>query len=141
MIDTFAGPVIEQYSDAEQKASRLDTAVHGINTGAYVTDMSRIRANFAQWPNAVIVQGTVPDVLHTVPFERVAFLHIDMNCVFPERTALECFWDRLSPGATVLLDDYAYMGHDCQREAIDAVAHRFHTSVLALPTGQGLLIR
>lgn len=50
-------------------------------------------------------------------------------------------WDRLPPGAIILLDDYAYAGHDCQREAIDSVARRFHTSVLSRPTGQGLLIR
>lgn len=141
LVDTFSGPVMEQYSADEAKMSRLAIAAHGIDVGAYVTDMTRIRANFAEWSNAVIVQGTVPDVLHAINFERVAFLHLDMNCALPERTALEFFWDRLSPGAAVLLDEYAYSGHDCQREAIDRVVHRFHTSVLALPTGQGLLIR
>jgi hypothetical protein len=32
------------------------------------------------------------------------------------------FWDRLSPHATVLLDDYAYFGNDSLAHAIDAAA-------------------
>ena len=31
--------------------------------GAYVTDVNRARSNFAEWPNAVVVQGAVPEVL------------------------------------------------------------------------------
>ena len=71
----------------------------------------------------------------------VAFLHIDMNCALPERVAFEFFWDRLSPGAVVLFDDYAYYGHNCQREAIDAAARARGTEVLSLPTGQGLIVK
>jgi len=39
------------------------------------------------------------------------------------------------------LDDYAYFGHDCQREAIDASAQAKGVQVLSLPTGQGLIVR
>jgi hypothetical protein len=103
--------------------------------------MDRIRANFAEWRNAIIVQGAVPEIFARIEFGTVAFLHIDMNCAFPERTALEFFWDRLSPGAVVLLDDYAYHGHECQRDSIDAVARERGTEILSLPTGQGVIIK
>ena len=73
--------------------------------------------------------------------QLVAFLHIDMNCAYPERAALEFFWDRLSPGAIVLLDDYAYFGHDRQAEAIGSAAQALGAAVLSLPTGQGLIIK
>ena len=141
LIDTFSGPVLDQYSKTEVQLLRRDIAIDAMKAGAYVTDVARIRANFAEWPAATIVQGAVPDVLQGISCGRVAFLHIDMNCAFPEQATLECFWDRLSSGAAVLLDDYAYFGHVCQRRAVDEVARRFGTSVLALPTGQGLIIR
>lgn len=141
LIDTFSGPVLEQYSETEVELLRREIAIEAMSAGAYVTDLERIRANFAEWPNATIVQGAVPDVLQRISCDRVAFLHIDMNCAFPEQAALEFFWGRLSPGATVLFDDYAYFGHACQRQAIDEVAQRCGASVLALPTGQGLIIR
>jgi hypothetical protein len=141
LIDTFAGPVLDQYSQEEVRRDRQNIAKRAIEAGAYVTDLDRVRANFAEWRNAIVVQGAVPDILHHLDFGPVAFLHIDMNCALPERAALEFFWDRLSPGAVVLLDDYAYFGHDCQREAIDAAARVWGAEVLSLPTGQGMIIR
>ena len=87
------------------------------------------------------MQGTVPDVLPAIPTTQVAFLHLDMNSALPERAALEFFWDKLTRGGVVLLDDYVYRGHEQQGAAIDAVARARHADVLALPTGQGLIVR
>src|SRR5208337_5522118 len=112
-----------------------------IAAGAYETNLDRVHANFAEWTNAVVVPGTVPDILPTLDIASVAFLHIDMNCAYPERAALEYFWDRLSPGAFVLLDDYAYFGHDLQADAMDAAASKLGAEILSLPTGQGLILR
>jgi hypothetical protein len=141
LIDTFRGPVLAQYSQNEIDRGRAAAAESSLDAGAYVTEIERVRANFAEWPTATVVQGTVPDVLHTVSFRGVAFLHLDMNCALPERAALEFFWDLLSPGGIVLLDDYAYFGNESQAEAIDSVATRLGFRILSLPTGQGLIMK
>ena len=112
LFDTFSGPVLSQYSPQEIERGRAETAKSALAAGSYVTDIERVRANFSEWPNALVVQGTVPDILATLNFEHVAFLHLDMNCALPERAALEFFWSRLSAGGIVLLDDYAYYGND-----------------------------
>lgn len=141
LVDTFAGPVLSQYSEEEVARGRQKMATDAIAAGAYVTQVDAVRANFSQWGSAKVVQGAVPDILPSIAIDRVAFLHIDMNCAEPERAALEFFWDRLTPGAFVLLDDYAFTGHDCQKRAIDEAATHLGTEVLALPTGQGLIMR
>jgi hypothetical protein len=141
LVDTFAGPVIEQYSEAEQQAGMTQMVERAREAGAYVTDVNRARSNFAEWPNAVVVQGAVPEVLPRVPASQVAFLHLDMNCAMPERAALEHFWPLLSRAAVVLLDDYAYAGHGNQKDAMDAAAAELGAGVLSLPTGQGLIVR
>jgi Macrocin-O-methyltransferase (TylF) len=141
LIDTFAGPVMSQFSSAEVRDGRRKLAEDYMAAGAYETDLLRVRANFAEWPNAVVVPGSVPEILPAVETPSVAFLHLDMNCAYPERAALEYFWDRLSPGAFVLLDDYAYYGFENQADAIDAVAQSLGFSVLSLPTGQGLIVK
>ncbi|HWQ52673.1 MAG TPA: TylF/MycF/NovP-related O-methyltransferase [Bryobacteraceae bacterium] len=141
LVDTFSGPVLGQYSAEEMACGRVTIAEGAIAAGAYATDVERVRANFAEWPNAVVVKGAVPEVLPSLGGERVAYLHIDMNCAHPERAALEYFWERLSPGGFVLFDDYAYTGADCQADAIDAAARELGARVLALPTGQGLIVR
>ncbi|HEY2799612.1 MAG TPA: TylF/MycF/NovP-related O-methyltransferase [Chthoniobacterales bacterium] len=141
LIDTFRGPIMAQYSSEEIKAGRLKLAEKAIASGGYVTDLGRIRENYAEWPNAVIIQGVVPEILPQVPADGVAFLHLDMNCACPERAALEFFWPRLTPGALVLFDDYSYFGCQQQAEAIDAAAAILGVNVLSLPTGQGLVIK
>jgi hypothetical protein len=141
LIDTFAGPVLTQYSDEEIQRQRLSFAKDALEAGAYVTDMNRVRANFAEWPNAIVVQGAVPGILETLDSGPLAFLHLDMNSALPERAALEFFWTRLSPGAVVLFDDYAYFGHDSQRDALNAAAGARGAEILSLPTGQGMIIR
>jgi hypothetical protein len=141
LVDTFTGPVLDQYSADEIACGRRAIAESAIASGGYVTDLERIRDNYAEWPNAIVVPGIVPDVLPTLDVDRVAFLHIDMNCAYPERAALEFFWDRLSSGAMVLLDDYGYYGHDLQADAMDAAARVLGADVLSLPTGQGIIVK
>lgn len=141
LVDTFCGPVLEQYSREEIDRGRFEQAKHALDAGAYVTDLARIRSNFSEWPSAVVVQGSVPEVLPSLEISTVAFLHLDMNCAYPERAALQFLWQRLSPGAIVLLDDYAYFGHDAQTSAIDEAAQMLETDALSLPTGQGLIIK
>jgi hypothetical protein len=141
LIDTFAGPVLSQFSPKEVAQDRRELVEKAIASGGYVTDLDRIRANFAEWQGAMVVQGAVPEVLATIEFGQVAFLHIDMNCALPEKAALEFFWDKLSPGAVVLLDDFAYAGYEEQRQTMTAVAAARGHEILSVPTGQGLLIK
>jgi hypothetical protein len=141
LVDTFEGPPLEQFSSEEIRAGRAEIARAAMTAGSYVTDVERVRRNFAEWPSATVVQGRAPEVLPSIPADPVAFLHIDMNCAEPERLALEYFWPKLPRGGVVLLDDYAYYGHSIQGDAIDAVTWRLGCEVLALPTGQGLILR
>jgi hypothetical protein len=141
LIDTFAGPDLEQFSSDEVVRGRRSIAERAISSGAYVTDVERVRSNFSEWPRVRIVQGRVPDVLDRIPVNRVAFLHIDLNCAAPEVAALQHFASCLDPAALVLLDDYAYFGHEVQRDALDSAAPGLGLSILTLPTGQGLAMR
>jgi hypothetical protein len=142
LIDTFAGPPLDQFSADEVERGRKKLAQEALAAGAYVTDLERVRRNFSEWRNNVeTVCGRVPEVLSGVPFGAVAFLHLDLNCAYPEREALRFFWERLPAGGVVLLDDYTYFGHDSQTEAIDAVTRSVGAGVLSLPTGQGLIVK
>jgi hypothetical protein len=141
LVDTWAGPPINQYDETEMKNGKRRLAEEAMAAGAYVTDLDRVRCNFAEWPGVVIVQGSVPDILPRIPTTQVAFLHLDMNCAYPERAALEFFWERLSPGAIVLLDDYAYHGYEQQAAAMDAAASVIGADILSLPTGQGVIVK
>ncbi len=97
---------------------------------------------FSGFANAAVVRGAVPEVLGKLPkINKVAYLSIDMNCVVPEIAAAEFFWNKMSRGAVMLLDDYGNGGHEEQRDAFDKFAKEKGVSVLSLPTGQGLILK
>jgi hypothetical protein len=115
--------------------------VENLQSGFYITGTDSVRANFAQWPRAHIIEGAIPDTLGQVKARQIAYLHLDMNCAPPEIAALTYFWERLVAGAPVLLDDYAYLGYTQQKLAMDDFARERSVAICSLPTGQGLLIK
>jgi Macrocin-O-methyltransferase (TylF) len=141
LIDTFAGPVLDQFSAEERASGWVKLVENQVATGGYVTDLDRVRANFAEWPNAVVVPGVVPEILATLDVAQVAFLHLDLNCAAPEAAALEHFWPLMPAGAVVLMDDYAHHGVAAQKKSIDQWAHSIRCGILSLPTGQGLIVK
>jgi hypothetical protein len=141
LLDTFAGLDSRSVSDDERKDSMLRKNAENLESGFYVKGADSVRANFAQWPRARIVEGAIPDTLIQVTAQRIAYLHLDMNCAPPEIAALTYFWERLVPGAPVLLDDYAYFGYLPQKLAMDKFARERGVAVCSLPTGQGLIIK
>lgn len=141
LVDSFSGPPMDQFSDAEIAGGLKDTIENAVKAGGYVTDLARVRSNFSEWPNSQIVAGFVPEILPRVETREVAFLHLDLNAARPECRALEYFWPFLRDGGVVLLDDYAYVGYEAQKTAIDQIASRLGFSVLSLPTGQGLVVK
>lgn len=72
---------------------------------------------------------------------KIAYLYIDMNYVIPEIAAAEYFWDKLVPGAAIMIDDYGHAGHEEQKCAFGDFAKRKNVLLLCLPTGQGLIIK
>lgn len=109
--------------------------------GVYAESAANVRNNFAGWPSAIIIEGFIPETLPQVASAMIAYLHLDMNNAAPEIAAINHFWDRLVPGAFVLLDDYAYVGFEAQKAAMDSWASREGVTILSLPTGQGLLVK
>lgn len=134
LLDTFEGLIETQLSDEERHL--------GLRGGGYEPCYDAVLRTFAPYGDAVrVIRGVVPDTLPKVSAERIAFLSIDMNAREPELAAAEHFWERLVPGAAMVLDDYGWRKHVAQRLAFDEFARRRGVPLLALPTGQGVLLK
>ena len=131
LLDTYCGiPEEDQHLAAEWCVRR------------YVECYEAACKTFQPFPNARLIRGRVPDALPQVKAEKVCYLSIDMNCAEPEVAAAEFFWDKLVPGAIVVLDDYgAGPWHLWQRQALDRFARDRGVQVFLLPTCQGLIIK
>lgn len=137
LMDTFSG-IDERFITAEERAGGI---LERNRSEFYTTNLDTVRRNFAQWKNVQIIAGAIPETLAAVTSDRIAYLHLDMNCAPPEVAAFEHFWHRLVPGAFVLLDDYAYKGFESQKVAMDGAAKAVDVQILSLPTGQGLIVK
>lgn len=102
---------------------------------------AQVQKNFRDFKNVEIVRGEVPGTLSQVKSEKICFLSLDMNAVGPEIAAIEYFWDKLSPGGIVVLDDYNNIGHEPQKRGFDDFCRKHGKQVLSLPTGQGLIFK
>lgn len=141
LLDTFQG-LDPRYASGTDGAHSLTQSNSTDSKGNfYVRGPDSVRANFSEWNNIRIIEGSVPDTLPQVDSQNIAYLHLDMNCANAEVAALEFLWSRMLPGAVVLMDDYAYSGYESQKPAMDPFAHRKEVTIASLPTGQGLLIK
>lgn len=99
-----------------------------------------VRSRFPE-PNVIITQGRVPDSLAVASPEKIALMHLDLNNAEAEIGALEVLWDRLVPGAILVLDDFGWLAYNARHRAETAwLAERGHP-ILEMPTGQGLVIK
>lgn len=101
----------------------------------------KTKERFADTPNVLVTQGRVPDVLKDVSPQSIAFMHLDLNNVDAEMGALEILFDRMEPGAVLVLDDFGWAGYAPQRVAETGFFKNRGYNVLELPTGQGIVIK
>ena len=135
LFDTFAGIPEAQMSEAEKPLALSKNERH------YFDCHDQVAETFAPWPNVALVKGTVPDSLAGADVGAVAYLHIDMNIAYPEVAASRHFWPLMTTGGIIVYDDYASLAHVEQKIALDAWAAETGVRILAMPTGQGLLVK
>jgi hypothetical protein len=133
LLDTYNGLSERQLTEREKE--------RGAAYWGYEECFDFVRRRFESFPGVVLVRGEVPGTLPQVTAQRIAYLGIDMNCTAPEIAAATFFWDKLSSGAIMVLDDYGWSGHADQKQAFDNFAHERGVEILSLPTGQGLLLK
>lgn len=141
LLDTFTGIDLKYLNDNERNAGVQERNQKDLACGFYTQNLQGVMENFSEWNNKKIVVGSIPETLPEIVSEKIAFLHLDLNCTEPEVDAIEYLWDRLSCGAVVLLDDYAYAGYHPQKVGMDAWAAKRNVAVASLPSGQGLIIK
>ena len=106
--------------------------------GPYEECFDDVQKTFSQYENVKLIRGTIPETLTQVESHKIAYLSVDLNCAEPEIDAANYFWERLTPGAVVVLDDYgAGALYQAQKVAWDDFATAHSTSILSLPDRSG----
>jgi O-methyltransferase len=132
LYDTFEGIPQDQ----------LDAGWENINEiYAGTFSYEEVQARFADLPNVRLVKGRVPEVLEEASPDAISFLHVDLNNTTAEIAALDRLYERLSPGAVVVFDDFGWRVSRAQHDAEVAWFSAKERRVLLLPTGQGVFVK
>ena len=134
LYDTYAGIPKGQLKGAEQKFADKMNAM-------YFNVWEIAQRNFAQYDNAKLVRGMLPDSLEQAAPDKISYLSIDLNSATFEHETILKLWDRIVPGAMIIIDDYGFVGHEAQYKMWNDWAAEQNTAVLYLPTGQGVIVK
>lgn len=135
LYDTFEGIPVAGLGGDEAKTAAF------INERVYSGVWEIAQRNFAPYPGAILVRGALPGSIDPAEPARIAYLSIDLNSATYEHQTIQALWDRITPGALIVIDDYAFRHHERQYAMWNAFAAAHGTGVLTLPTGQGLMIK
>lgn len=135
LIDSWEGIDLDNLDDTEDL--KHAEAKKDVYSGIF----DEVQATFSGKKGVELVKGFVPQSLSSVSVSKVSYLHIDMNSVYPEISAIDFFWDKLEKGAIVILDDYGFEMHLAQKIAFDEFCSKKGCEVLSLPTGQGMIVK
>lgn len=142
VMDYLGGPTFPKtfwaYDVFDHDPSMLNPAMpaHGPPLHEHVV------RKFEAYPQVRVVRGTIPTSFADACPERIAYLHIDLNQATAEIAALDHLFERLVPGAMLVLDDYEWGGtYRPQKLAEDVWFDARGYRVMPLPTGQGLVFK
>ena len=138
LIDTFSGIPIKQAANIKEKKN-----MEFLNTlnfsGSY---LKHIHLIFKKYNNVKIIEGKIPEILKKSSIKKISYLSIDMNNAYAEIETIKFFYNKITKGGIVLLDDYAYgKSFILQKIYWDKFAKSKGIQILTLPTGQGLIIK
>jgi hypothetical protein len=135
LFDTFAGIPDSELTErerAEGYAGRLTD-----------TSVELVEQRLGPWRDSLVFH--VGDVFDTIPKAetgRLSLVHMDLNASAPTRLALEHSYPRLVPGGTIVFDDYGWNSTSFeQRDVIEEYCRPLPESLIALPSGQALLVK
>ena len=96
---------------------------------------------FLDADDAHLIQGEFPRSAAPLPDTvRFSFAHIDVDLYRSTLGALDWFYDRMTPGGIILLDDYGFLSCPGARQATDEFFSDKPEHPVSLPTGQCVIL-
>ncbi len=142
--ELFEDPEYWAYDSWEAMRSKELLPSEQGQVGSYgYLQLDQTRDNLREFGDRVrFCRGFVPESLRENDGPSlVHWLHIDINAAIPTEMMLAHFWDRIPSGGVVLLDDYNWPGYEEMKVLVDEFLELRNHWVIALPTGQGLVIK
>ncbi len=120
---------------------RMTTGGRGWRKGELLHDGSLAKELFAEFEQAELRIGWIPETFTGLESHQFRFIHIDVDLYRATRDSLEFLFPRMVSGGVVLLDDHGMTTCPGARQAALDYFATVNEQVVDLPTGQGLVIK
>lgn len=144
LIDSFEGLSQLTTDDALDVTSAEDGSPQkGLfyEKGHFATPVEHVRAVMADFPDAAIHKGWIPDVFGDLPETSWAFVHLDVDLFEPTLAGLQYFYPRLAEGGVIVNDDYVAPMTPGAGRAWDQFCDDNGLAFAVLDSGQAILIK
>ncbi len=136
LFDTFHGIPEDMATAAEIEHTKK------MNASLYANDVLAVAKNvFEPYSGIEFAVGRLPETIAPSGINKIAYASIDLNSAVAEMAVAAEIWDRMTSGGMIVLDDYGFGGHEDQNNAWNEFAKSKGRTILAVPTGQGILMR
>jgi O-methyltransferase len=132
LFDSFEG-----LSDAS--AGKGDFYQRGEFSTTSFDDVAQLLRPFA--PAVELRKGWIPASFTGLEHLQFAFAHVDVDLYEPALETCRYVYPRLVTGGVMIFDDYGYPACRGERQAVDEFFADKSQPVIALPTGQALVIK
>jgi hypothetical protein len=141
VFDSFEGLSEPTASDriSDPKAGVVGSAFMG--AGAFRAALEEVRAGLSEFPGIEFRKGWIPACFDGLSDRQYRFVHIDVDLYEPTLASLQYFYPRLAAGGVVVCDDYGHLHWPGARKALDEYCVPRGIPVLALTTGQGVIVK
>jgi predicted O-methyltransferase YrrM len=136
-FDSFEGlsaPGAEDHLDATVEAFGAER-----QEGRFRAGVETVRSTLADFPDATLHRGWVPEVLTEAPIGPYRLVHLDLDLHDPTLAGLEFFHPRLAPGGVIVVDDYGSLRWPGVMRAVAKFCASNDASVLPVPAGQAIV--
>ncbi|MGB3221273.1 MAG: TylF/MycF/NovP-related O-methyltransferase [Desulforhopalus sp.] len=123
------------------KCDKPDDGVQVWEKGDLQTSEDILRNNLKEYSNIQILKGWIPTRFPEVNDTNFTLVHIDVDLYQPTLDSLNFFYERLTPGGVIVLDDYGYLTCPGAYKAANDFMVGKPEYLIHLPTGQGVIIR
>lgn len=111
-------------------------------SGELAVPEDAVRANLDSFADRITLhKGWIPDRFNEVGEKQFAFVHVDVDLYQPTLDSAAFFYPRLNPGGVIVCDDYGSDYCPGAKRAFDEFFADKSERVIALPTGQGVVIK
>jgi len=129
LFDTFGGMPVTGPDDFHEEGDFFDTSLDAVRHTVGHSEFVHFHS------------GKIPDTFNSHDDHPIAFAHVDVDIY---QSVLDCchhIYPRLSPGATMVFDDYGFASCPGARKAVDEFFRDKPERPLVLPTAQAVVVR